>query len=143
MPQIRARNLADLVILFRNYGVGKRFVQHSWGETPDCYWTLTKVTIDRIDHRVNRARIYGVLTWKGEDKPETKIKDINKREWAFIPDSDKIGPWELRRTRTVKGQEEQVKQAVAASSREFLKKLELLEQKGASFVEASSRLQES
>ena len=144
MPQIRARNLADLCILFKNYGVGKKFIQHSWGETPDCFWTLTQVKIERIDHRVNRASVYGVLTWKGEERPECRIKDVNKREWAFVPDPERVGPWEIQRVRMIKGQEELTRATATQATADFVRKLAVLRQEGLRAPKPdSSRVQEA
>ena len=130
MPQIRSRNLTDLLILFRNYGVGKRFIQHSWGDKPNTYWTITKVDLRRIDHRVNRATVYGILTKDGVDEPEQRIRSLNKREWAFIPDASRLAPWEARRSRFLPGQESTTQQQLERINQEYQQRLQLIRDLG-------------
>ena len=38
----KSNNFMDLAIMFRNFGVGKKFRRNTWVDD-NCYWTVTRV----------------------------------------------------------------------------------------------------
>mmetsp|Transcript_15376 Transcript_15376/g.23029 ORF Transcript_15376/g.23029 Transcript_15376/m.23029 type:complete len:121 (+) Transcript_15376:704-1066(+) len=92
----RGKTLVDLSLLFKDFGIGRRFTRNQWPD-PDCYWTVTRVNVKQIAARRNRGKAWGKLTWKGKliDK-ESRISGVNKRQWSFIGDGE-YGKYETQR----------------------------------------------
>jgi hypothetical protein len=81
----KGKNLFDLLWTFKDFGVGQRFTRKSWKYPEPCYFTVTKVVPTKDLPDIKRAKVWGVLTWRGvEDPGPTKMRCPLKREWRHI-----------------------------------------------------------
>lgn len=82
-------SLLNMVARCPGYGArGERFYQRKWvpeGEAPRKFWTVTRIR--STDGQ--RGTVWGRLTTDGvESDQEVRIKNVNKRGWAFLPPAE-------------------------------------------------------